>query len=135
MMDAKLRLEIEKRLDDLIEDAQELIDETEVYKTLENRKPKEVEESQIRNLLEIASSVDSVKALEVFIQYQMGRGKLPPNFGDRLIEKIKDLGEKSEEITRQRPQERKEVWLKMIRQYLGYMNRYFVYKRKEEGGG
>jgi len=126
MTDAKLRLEIEKRLDDLIEDAQELVKETEVYKR--------VEESQIRNLLEIASSVDSVKALEVFIQYQMGRGKLPPNFGDRLIEKIKDLGEKSEEITRQRPQERKEVWLKMIRQYLGYMNRYFVYKRKEEGG-
>lgn len=127
MMDAKLRLEIEKRLDDLIEDAQGLVKETEVYKR--------VEESQIRNLLEIASSVDSVKALEVFIQYQMGRGKLPPDFGDRLIEKIKDLGEKSEEITRQRPQERKEVWLKMIRQYLGYMNRYFVYKRKEEGGG
>jgi len=126
MMDAKLRLEIEKRLDDLIEDAQGLVKETEVYKR--------VEESQIRNLLEIASSVDSVKALEVFIQYQMGRGKLPPDFGDRLIEKIKDLGEKSEEITRQRPQERKEVWLKMIRQYLGYMNRYFVYKRKEEGG-
>lgn len=126
MMDAKLRLEIEKRLDDLIEDAQGLIKETEVYKR--------VEESQIRNLLEIASSVDSIKALEVFIQYQMGRGKLPPDFGDRLIEKIKDLGEKSEEITRQRPQERKEVWLKMIRQYLGYMNRYFVYKRKEEGG-
>ena len=126
MMDAKVRLEIEKRLDDLIGDAQELVKETEVYKR--------VEESQIRNLLEIASSVDSVKALEVFIQYQMGRGKLPPNFGDRLIEKIKDLGEKSEEITRQRPQERKEVWLKMIRQYLGYMNRYFVYKRKEEGG-
>ena len=126
MMDAKLRLEIEKRLDDLIEDAQELVKETEVYKR--------VEESQIRNLLEIASSVNSIKALEVFIQYQMGRGKLPPNFGDRLIEKIKDLGEKSEEITRQRPQERKEVWLKMIRQYLGYMNRYFVYKRKEEGG-
>lgn len=126
MMDAKLRLEIEKRLDDLIEDAQGLVKETEVYKR--------VEESQIRNLLEIASSVDSIKALEVFIQYQMGRGKLPPDFGDRLIEKIKDLGEKSEEITRQRPQERKEVWLKMIRQYLGYMNRYFVYKRKEEGG-
>ena len=126
MMDAKLRLEIEKRLDDLIGDAQGLVKETEVYKR--------VEESQIRNLLEIASSVDSVKALEVFIQYQMGRGKLPPDFGDRLIEKIKDLGEKSEEITRQRPQERKEVWLKMIRQYLGYMNRYFVYKRKEEGG-
>jgi len=126
MMDAKLRLEIEKRLDDLIEDAQGLVKETEVYKR--------VEESQIRNLLEIASSIDSVKALEVFIQYQMGRGKLPPDFGDRLIEKIKDLGKKSEEITRQRPQERKEAWLKMIRQYLGYMNRYFVYKRKEEGG-
>ena len=59
MTDAKLRLEIEKRLDDLIGDAQELVKETEVYKR--------VEESQIRNLLEIASSVDSVKALEVFI--------------------------------------------------------------------
>lgn len=125
MIDAKLRLEIEKRLDNLIEDAQELVKETGVYK--------EVEENQMRNLLEMALSVDSVKALEVFIQYQIGRKKLPSTFGDGLIEKIRGLEETTKEITKQQTID-KDIWLALIRQYLGYMNRYFVYRRKEEEG-
>ena len=76
MIDAKLRVEIEKRLDYLIADAQELVNETEVYK--------KDKKNQMRNLLEMALSVDSVKALEVFIQYQIGRKELPASFGDRL---------------------------------------------------
>jgi len=123
MIDAKLRLEIEKKLDDLIEDARGLVDETGVYK--------EVEENQMRNLLEMALSVDSVEALKVFIQYQMGRKKLPSAFGDALIEKIGGLEKKAKEITKQQTID-KDVWLAMIRQYLGYMNRYFVYRKKEE---
>ena len=125
MIDAKLRLEIEKRLDILIEDAQDLVEETGVYK--------EVEENQMRNLLEMALSVDSVKALEVFIQYQIGRKKLPSTFGDGLIEKIRGLEETTKEITKQQTID-KDIWLALIRQYLGYMNRYFVYRRKEEEG-
>jgi hypothetical protein len=130
MIDAKLRLEIEKRLDNLIDGAQELVKETGVYK--------EVEENQMRNLLEMALSVDSVKALEVFIQYQIvqyqiGRKKLPSTFGDRLIEKIRGLEETTKEITKQQTID-KDIWLALIRQYLGYMNRYFVYRRKEEEG-
>ena len=133
MIDAKLRLEIEKRLDNLIEDAQELVKETDVYKKVEDRKPKEVEENQMRNLLEMALSVDSVKALEVFIQYQIGRKKLPSDFGDGLIEKIRGLEETTKEITKQQTID-KAIWLELIRRYLGYMNRYFVYRRKEEEG-
>jgi hypothetical protein len=125
MIDAKLRLEIEKRLDNLIDGAQELVKETGVYK--------EVEENQMRNLLEMALSVDSVKALEVFIQYQIGRKKLPSTFGDGLIEKIRGLEETTKEITKQQTID-KDIWLALIRQYLGYMNRYFVYRRKEEEG-
>ena len=125
MIDAKLRLEIEKRLDILIEDAQDLVEETGVYK--------EVEENQMRNLLEMALSIDSVKALEVFIQYQIGRKKLPSTFGDGLIEKIRGLEETTKEITKQQTID-KDIWLALIRQYLGYMNRYFVYRRKEEEG-
>lgn len=123
MIDAKLRLEIEKRLDDLIEDARGLVDETGVYK--------EVEENQMRNLLEMALSVDSVEALKVFIQYQIGRNKLPSAFGDGLIEKIGSLEKTTKEITKQQTVD-KDIWLAMIRQYLGYMNRYFVYRKKEE---
>ena len=125
MIDAKLRFEVEKRLDNLIEDAQGLVKETGVYK--------EVEENQMRNLLEMALSVDSVKALEVFIQYQIGRKKLPSTFGDGLIEKIRGLEETTKEITKQQTID-KDIWLALIRQYLGYMNRYFVYRRKEEEG-
>jgi hypothetical protein len=118
-------LEIEKRLDNLIEDAQDLVKETGVYK--------EVEENQMRNLLEMALSVNSVKALEVFIQYQIGRKKLPSDFGDGLIEKIRGLEETTKEITKQQTID-KDIWLDLIIRYLGYMNRYFVYRRKEEEG-
>jgi len=125
MIDAKLRGKIERGLDELIEHARKLVDETGVYKR--------VEENQIRNILEMASSAESVKALEVFVQYQMGR-KLPSNFGDGLIEAIEELKKRSIEITSEEPDKQKEVWLTMIRQYLGYLNRYFVYKKKKEGG-
>jgi CRISPR/Cas system CSM-associated protein Csm2 small subunit len=126
MIDAKLRVEIEKRLDYLIVDAQELVNETGVYK--------EVEENQMRNLLEMALSVDSIKALEVFIQYQIGRKKLPASFGDGLIEKIGGLEKTAKELTGLKTTD-KTIWLALIRHYLGYMNRYFLYRRKEEEEG
>lgn len=138
MINVKMREEIEKRLDNLIEDAQNLVDNLKVKKN--NKETvlwEKMEEAQMRNLLEMSLSVDSLKALEVFIQYQMGRNKIPKEFGNKIIEKInRELRENAEEISRKTGVKPKRVLLEIIRQYLGYLNRYFVYRAKMtmEGG-
>jgi len=132
MIDVKLKQKVDERLDDLIGMARGLVKSTRIYEKVEERKPKTVEESQIRNILSMASAVDSVKALETFIQYQMGRGKIPKDFGDKLIENIYEFKEWASEFTDNVLQQ-KQIWLYLIRLYLGYLNMYFVYKKKIGG--
>lgn len=130
-MKAELRQGIDKQLDWLIEDGKNLVVATKIYAEVKDRKPKEVEEAQMRNLLEMATASDSIEALKVFVQYQMGRGKLPRDFGEQLIQKIdKELGNRAEEISKNYPEHKKEVLLELVRHYLGYMNRYFKFKKE-----
>jgi vacuolar-type H+-ATPase subunit E/Vma4 len=133
----RMKEEIEKSLDDLIEDAQKLVDETKIENEREKReKPvwEEVEETQMRNILDMSISIDSIKALVVYIEYQMGRGKIPRKFGEKIIEKIhQDLRKRAEEISKKTGEEYKKVWIEIIRQYLGYLNRYFIYRAKMSG--
>lgn len=124
-MKADLRQEIDKRLDWLIEDGKKLVDNTKVYIK------EEVKEAGMRNLLEMATASDSIEALKLFVQYQMGRKKLPRDFGEQLIQKIdNELGKRADEISKNDPADRKEVLLSLVRQYLGYMNRYFKFKKE-----
>lgn len=116
-----LKHKIDERLDELIEMARELVENTGIYE--------KVEESQIRNILNMASAVDSVKVLEIFIQYQMGRRRIPKEFGDKLVENVLDLEEWAKGIADDESQ-RRQAWLHLVRLYLGYLNMYFVYKRK-----
>lgn len=122
-MNIELKQKIDEELDLLIEDGKKLIDNTWVS-------IKTVEESQMRNLLEMATTSDSIKALELFIQYQMGRNKLPKDFGNQLIQKINVLTNKASELSKDHSEHKKEVLLRLVRQYLGHMNRYFVYRKK-----
>lgn len=121
MIDVESRLKIDERLDEMISNAQKLIENTKVYEGSE--------EAQIRNLLEIAISADSFKALEVFVRYQVGREKLPKLFADGLLAELTKLERIANEIAKAKPH--KEIWLEMNRQFLGYMARWFIYKRKE----
>ncbi len=136
-MKAELRREIEKQLDWLIEDGKKLVEETRIYAEVKDRKPKEVEEAQMRNLLEMATASDSIEALKLFVQYQMGRERLPRDFGEELIERIdKGLRNRAKEISKDSPEHEKEVLLSLVRHYLGYMSRYFKFKKEiPEGGG
>ncbi|MCG2826302.1 MAG: hypothetical protein L6265_06905 [Thermoplasmatales archaeon] len=123
-MNVELKQKIDEELDWLVSDGKKLIDST-----WESIKKENVEKSQLRNLLEMAVASDSVKVLELFIQYQMGRKKLPRDFGNQLIQKITtELTNKANEISKNRSEHTKEVLLRIVRLYLGYMNRYFVYK-------
>lgn len=122
MMSIKLEEEIEKQLDKVIDAGRSLVD---------NHRDAADKTSQIRNLIEIASAVDSVKALEIFIRYQIGREQLPEDFGKELIVKIGDMENVAKEIAKGNPDKQKIVWLRLNRLLLGYLHRYSVYVKFE----
>lgn len=127
MISIEARKEINKRTDDIVEKAHNLIDNTEIYKKMDK--------TQLRNLLNLAMSTDSVKAMENFVYYQMGRKETKEDwkhnsFGNKLLEDLQNFGKMAEEIDKAN---KKKVWLNIIRLYLGYINRYFVFKKEKEG--
>jgi ribosomal protein S10 len=155
--------EIDQMMDKIVELAEKTIEETGVYGKTCNRckewtttekchkcdkKTKDVlQRAQLSNLLNLSNETDSVKALELFIRYQMGRetvnrgwtySKDPEGkpFGDRVIQDFQTLAEWAEEIAKKsgsRPQ--KEIHLWLIRLYVGSLNRWFVALRGGEEGG
>lgn len=131
MISPKARQTLEERTDDIIDRAQRLIDGTEVHRG-------EMRSTQLRNLLELASSTDSVKALEIFIKYQMGRGYTQRawnfnNFGERLLSEFTSLSDLAKQIARGTGVDAKRINLDIIRLFLGYTYRYFVYKESTRG--
>jgi len=131
LIEAEIKQKIEERLDIVIEKIIKLVDNYAQCKNGEKEPEiKQLEESQVRNVLNMANALDSIEALMVFIQYQMARNKIPRKFGNALIEDIKtELNKLAEEITAENTK-KKQVWLSLIRNYLGYLNMYFVYKKK-----
>ncbi len=134
MLDLNLIEKIEEKTDNLIEKAKKLVDkEFEIEKNKKKERTtttiyRELDVSQIRNILNMAIETDSIKALILFIEYQIGRKKIPQKWGDILIEEIKNIENLVNEIST----ENKEVYLKLIRLFLGYLNRYFIFKKKQE---
>jgi len=130
MISPKAQQIIEERTDDVIDRAQKLIDSTKIY---EKMAP-----TQLKNLLEMSSSTDSAKALEVFIRYQMARRRewMSNNFGEKLLsEEFSWLSDLAKQISKDTGDDIKKVHLELIRLYLGYAHRYFVYKKSETSKG
>jgi hypothetical protein len=132
MINIKTRKEIEKRLDDIVEKSRKLIHDTKIYE-----KNSKMEESQMRNLLNFAISTDSIKALELFIQYQIGRDTKKTSwryndFGRKIINELNSLQNQANEIAKLTNDNPKQIWIELIRNYIGYSNQYFVFKVKTE---
>lgn len=140
-----LKREIQKISGELVEDAEELLENTQLYQN------KEFKENQIRNVINVAAGSGSVPVVTNFIKYQIGRHKewQHKDFGETLIKKLDKLEGNAGKLIRRVDQETKglqetdvdeearEVWLELVRHYLGYLNRYFKYQQaaKGEGGG
>jgi hypothetical protein len=140
MIGIKARGKIEDKLDELIEKAHKFIDETKIWNS-------DLDKTQFRNLLDLASSVESFKVIENFIFYQMGRDTKSKSwssisnrkaFGELLIEELKSLEKVAEEIANQTKEEVKTIYIELVKLYIGYANRYFTFKKEEkkkaEGG-
>jgi hypothetical protein len=120
---AELLQKIEERLDELVQIAERCVTNTNAAST-------DLEESQLRNLQNLASATDSVAVLENFIAYQMGRRKLPVAVGQRILDDIRELGRKAEEIVRDSREALRWARMELIRLYLGFLVRKFVAERR-----
>jgi hypothetical protein len=120
---AELLQKIEERLDELVQIAERCVTNTNAAST-------DLEESQLRNLQNLASATDSVAVLENFIAYQMGRRKLPVAVGQRILDDIRELGRKAEEIVQDSREVLRWARMELIRLYLGFLVRKFVAERR-----
>lgn len=122
-VEAKLLQNIEKHLDEIVSVAEKCITATGAARA-------DLEESQLRNLQNLAAATDSVLALENFISYQMGRKKIPAQVGQQILKDIQQLGKKAEELAGGNPEALRWARMELIRLYLGFLVRKFVAERK-----
>lgn len=107
--------------------------------------PGDLKSTQMRNLVNVAKEAPHVAVISNFLRYQIGRDNRQSNwgsnqFGSRLIEeigKIKTIAEKVKEETAAASGEMfdaEEIHLELVRQFLGYLNRHFVFLKPDAQG-
>ncbi len=116
-------------------------------------KDSEMEENQIRNVLDVAIESDHIEVVTNFIRYQIGRSEIGKkwrygDFGEKVIEDIESgvvkecamLASKKalEEIKKRNGNADQEylnnvAYVKLTALYLGYLNRAFYYCKKADG--
>jgi hypothetical protein len=108
------------------------------------RDKRDMEESQLRNLLDAAMESGSVEVTAGFIRYQIGRDdkNIWKDFGHHVI---RDLGELGKQETGSVVACLKQIGItdadalkpriqvRLMQLYLGYINRAFVYAKKVNG--
>jgi hypothetical protein len=136
----KINQAIDGYLNKMLAEMQKLLDASQIWES-------RMELGQIQNLLAVAHETSSVEVVKNYIRYQMGRDSgafsswrwrvgTGPTFGDQIIAELDKLqtlaatfvppqGSSDEEVDR--------TWMKLTRLYLGYLRRYFYYKKRERG--
>ncbi|MDY6782168.1 MAG: hypothetical protein SW833_06380 [Cyanobacteriota bacterium] len=110
-----------------------------IQDALDNKKSYgKLEEAQFRNLVRVANTTESTKAIENFLRYQVGRDKKWGRGKDSLAEKIiqdidGNIQDRAREIANtSKTEDIKSIWIELTRRYLGYGARYLTYKLKGE---
>jgi len=120
----ELKSKIEKYKDKLVEQAEKLCD---TYHPT-------VARSGLQNLLALANSTLSVKEIQNFVKYQMGRrtkgedwaGK---GFGENLVSELDKIK------TECNAGDDKELYIALVRLFIGYVVRYAQYLEQTRKGG
>jgi hypothetical protein len=131
--------------DEIVIAIEDALDEKEYgkYDPKNPKDPKTLEESQFRNLLNVATSTNSSEVVKNFLRYQVGRdekwGRGKKSLAEAIITDIqKLLKDKAGEIATKAnvvenvPAKTNEIHMELIRRYLGYGSRHLLYKRKGE---
>lgn len=137
-LNLRLQNAIEGRLNTLTTRAWDLVQETQLFQS------KDMEESQMQNLVSVARETDSAEVVINFILYQVGRDNKNTwrygSFGEELAKTLRGLEKEAKTIvtnvTQQeaQPEMVDEVWIRLIRHYVGQLRRYFHYRKNFKGG-
>ena len=128
----KIELQIQKGIrqaeDDLVIWIQDALDNCQYGKSGKE----ELEESQFRNLVRVADITDSAEVIKNFIRYQVGRekkwGRGKESLAERIVQDIDGNIKNTAQIIAECSQsDFKQIWIELIRRYLGYGSRYLKY--------
>ncbi len=125
---------IEGAMNSLVRRAQKLVDRTEIQNS-------NLEKHQLSNLLDVALDTLSAEVVVNFILYQVGRDTTRTswryqNFGQELARELDKLRNDVAKVIarriKKRPSDREidEIWIQLVRQYIGQLNRYFYYRKE-----
>lgn len=134
--DLLLQEEIDRQLDALVRQANQT--------AALLKQVKDMEESQLRNLLNVAVASRSREVVVNFIRYQIGRDKDrwgKHDFGHKVIEdlrgKVQELADKVVKAVMDQMPDAPEserlpntAYVRLMQLYLGYLNRAFYYGKK-----
>lgn len=116
----RLKHLVERELDSIVRLAEEGVQK--------GRATGKTEESQFRNLQNIASVTDSTLVLKNFIRYQIGRRYIDEKVGRQILEDIEALEKKAEQIAEEEGLLKESAEFRMfrmefVRLYLGFFVR------------
>lgn len=128
---------IDDRLNGILQQMKVLVDNSRIWEA------KKMEVSQIQNLLAVSQETGSVEVVKNYIRYQMGRDGgsdswrnrmgTGPTFGEQVIDAVDNLRSVAASIVPEEKNNQAEIdrtWMKLTRLYLGYLRRYFYYKKR-----
>lgn len=140
----KLRRELAQIEGELADKAREFVEDCKIYID-----EADMEENQIRNLIQLSEDTRSLEAIKSFIRYQIGRSsekkkwrftshdKLEYDnigFGEALILEISRLwGDNSamiQELSEETDIKKSEIFWNIVKLYLGYMSWFFISQKK-----
>lgn len=139
LTDQQIELKVQKEIrlveDDLVLWIQTALDNTNSYGDLQ--------EAQFRNLVRVADTTESSEVIKNFLLYQVGRdpvgretkwGRGENSLAQTIIQDINNkLKQKAQEIaTVSTSPNFREIWLELIRRYLGYGARYLKYLNSQK---
>jgi hypothetical protein len=138
-----MKLEIELAIQKGIRDAEDKIVKA-ISTALDNKESYEkgnLEESQFRNLLNVATATSSSEVVKNFLRYQTGRdkkwGQGEKSLAEVIINDIQQLLRdeataiiNGARVTDNIAAKTNEVHMELIRRYLGYGSRHLVYIKK-----
>ncbi|MCS6966766.1 MAG: hypothetical protein N0A16_13150 [Blastocatellia bacterium] len=127
MLDPRILLAIEAQLDKLVQRAERCVMDTKAAQS-------STQETQFRNLQNLAAATDSVLALGNFISYQIGRKYMDANVGRKILEDIDELTRLADEICSRLgladESQKRRTRMELIRLYLGFLARKLVAERR-----
>jgi hypothetical protein len=128
---------IDDQLNEILRQMQSLLDASRIWES-------DMEVSQIQNLLAVAYETNSVEVVKNYIRYQIGRDRdgkswrrpadAKPVFGDQIVNELDKLQKVAAGIVPKDSSQMEvdQTWMKLTRLYLGYLRRYFYYKKRGE---